>query len=130
MQLADLDGDGRPDLLVSTPGPHRLLAAGAPTAGFDPAGYIAGRAAPTVSLSDPLVRLIDLDGDGITDALRTGDSFELFYSDSGAGFRPGRRCSRAAATVPDVTFGDPRVLLADMTGDGLTDLVLVHDGNI
>ena len=42
--------------------------------------------APTVSLSDPLVRLIDLDGDGITDALRTGDQFELFYSDRGASF--------------------------------------------
>jgi RHS repeat-associated protein len=127
VQLADFDGDGRPDLLVSSPlrTGYWPLASG----GFDPAGYIAERAAPTVSLSDPLVRLVDLDGDGITDALRTGDSFELFYSDRGATFSRVQVVSRGG-DVPDVTFGDPRVFLADMTGDGLTDLVLVHDGGI
>ena len=128
VQLADLDGDGRPDLLVSTPdrtGYWPLASNG----GFDPAGYVPVSPAPTVSLSDPLVRLIDLDGDGITDALRTGDQFELFYSDNGASFSQVQVVQRGGE-VPDVTFGDPRVFLADMTGDGLTDLVLVHDGNI
>ena len=35
-------------------------------------------------------------------------------------------------TFPDVYFDDPagRVRLADMTGDGLNDIVLVHDGRI
>jgi RHS repeat-associated protein len=128
VQLADFDGDGRPDLLVSTPdrtGYWPLASNG----GFDPAGYVRVSPAPTLSLSDPLVRLIDLDGDGITDALRTGDRFELFYSDRGASFSRVQVIQRGGQ-VPDVTFGDPRVFLADMTGDGLTDLVLVHDGNI
>src|SRR5262249_37938670 len=61
VQLADLDGDGRPDLLLSTPertGYWPLASNG----GFDPAGYVPVRPAPTVSLSDPLVRLIDLNG--------------------------------------------------------------------
>ena len=66
---------------------HRLTATGywplSTDGGFDPSGYIGVGQAPTVSLSDPLVRLIDLDGDGVTDALRTGDCFELFYSDGG-----------------------------------------------
>src|SRR5262249_40423718 len=93
------------------------------------AGYVPVSPAPTVSLSDPLVRLIDLDGNGITDALRTGDSFELFYSNNGASFSRVQVVPRGG-DVPDLTFGDPRVFLADMTGDGLTDLVLAHDGNI
>jgi RHS repeat-associated protein len=128
VQLADFDGDGRPDLLVSSPtrtGYWPLASDG----GFDPAGYVAVTEAPTVSLSDPLVRLIDLNGDGITDALRTGDSFELFYSASGATFSQVQVVARGG-DVPGVTFGDPRVFLADMTGDGLTDMVLAHDGNV
>ena len=67
--------------------------------GFDPAGYVSVGQSPTVSLSDPLVRLIDLNGDGVTDALRTGDSFELFYSDSGA-VSARSRSFRVAATSP------------------------------
>src|SRR4029077_13421483 len=31
---------------------------------------------------------------------------------------------------PNVNFSDPRVRLADMTGDGLQDVVLVHDGSV
>jgi hypothetical protein len=106
VQLADFDGDGRPDLLVSSPartGYWPLAADG----GFDPAGYVAESAAPTVSLSDPLVRLIDLDGDGITDALRTGDRFELFYSNRGATFNRVQVVPRGG-DIPEVTFGDPR----------------------
>jgi hypothetical protein len=39
------------------------------------------RSVPTVNLDAPDVRLIDLDGDGVTDALRTGPQFELYYND-------------------------------------------------
>jgi RHS repeat-associated protein len=127
VQLADFTGDGRPDLLVSSPTWTAYWPLGS-DGGFDPAGYVPVDQAPTVSLSDPLVRLIDLTGDGVTDALRTGDSFELFYSASGATFSQLQVLPRGG-DVPDVTFGDPRVFLADMTGDSLTDIVLAHDGN-
>lgn len=125
VQLADLDGDGRTDLLVSNPdrtGYWPLSTAG----GFDPAHYVAARSAPTFSLSDPNVRLIDLDGDGIIDALRTGDRFELFYNDGHGDFTT----LQIPPHAPDATFTDPRIRLADMTGDGLTDIVLLHNGRV
>ena len=40
-------------------------------------------------------------------------------------WRPNRQARR-----PDVDFADPRVFLADMTGDGLQDIVRVNSGNV
>ena len=128
VQIADFNGDGRPDLLVtdtSGAGYYSLATDG----GFDPRGYVRLRQSPSFELTDSLVRLVDLDGDGITDALRTGTTFELFYNDPHEGFTRVESRPRGA-TVPDVTFGDPHVLLADFTGDGLTDVALVYNGRV
>ena len=37
---------------------------------------------------------------------------------------------QALDVFPNVNFSDPRVKWADMTGDGLQDIVLVYDGNV
>ena len=49
-------------------------------------GFIRYRNVPTIDLDAPDVRLIDLDGDGVTDALRTGPKFELYYNDPNDGW--------------------------------------------
>ena len=92
-------------------------------------------AAPSFDLSDPNVRLIDLAGDGLSDALMTGDEHLLWYRCRGeSGYDVPRLIPRLhdLDLFPDVHFDDPsgRVRLADMSGDGLTDIVLVHDGRI
>src|SRR5207253_2619055 len=88
-------------------------------------------AAPPFSFGDPELRLVDLDGDGITDALRTGTSFELYYHDRELGWADVQLRSREEYDVfPDVYFSDPRVKLADMSGDGLQDIVLVSDSHV
>lgn len=132
VQLLDADGDGRADLFVTAP----------PVAGYFPLEFPAAwserslqryQYAPTFSLDDPEVRLIDLDGDGITDVLRSGTRFECFFNDRADGFRSGNTRSverQSLEFFPNVSFSDSRVKLADMTGDGLQDIVLVHDGHV
>ena len=130
VQLADFDGDGHIDLLVS----------GARLNGYVPltvcgtnanGRFIEYDAAPPFSLDDPQLRLLDLDGDGITDALRTGTQFELYFHDRELGWtRVETRSRDDFDRFPDVYFGDPRVKLADMTGDGLQDIVYINSGGV
>jgi RHS repeat-associated protein len=130
VQLLDANGDGRADLLVSS----------GPLAGYFPLEFGATWSAfqqhrnrPSFRLDDPEVKLVDLTGDGVTDVIRSGTRMECYFNDPEAGFRPDnvRWVERAPlADFPDVNFSDPRVKLADMTGDGLQDVVLVHSGSI
>src|SRR5215207_5733332 len=132
LQFIDANGDGRADLLIT----------GAPLSGYYPLTFAPAwdrksfqpyTQAPTVSFEDPEVKLLDLDGDGITDVLRSGSRFECFFNDPDP-----RHAWRRTAFVerqdldyfPDVNFSDPRIRLADITGDGLQDVVAIHDGQV
>ncbi|MBI3969613.1 MAG: VCBS repeat-containing protein [Chloroflexi bacterium] len=128
VQMLDADGDGRIDLLVSTEtlsGYFSLRFGGF----WDRRSFQPYRLAPSFDLKDPEVRLVDLDGDGVTDALRSGSRLECFFNDPKAGWNETRRVERRALDeFPNISFSDPRVKLADLTGDGLQDIVLVYDG--
>jgi hypothetical protein len=87
------------------------------------------RQAPSFDLKDPEVRLVDLDGDGVTDAVRSGSRLECFFNDPKEGWNATRWVEhQALEEFPNVNFSDPRVRWADMTADGLQDIALVHDG--
>ena len=130
VRLLDANGDGRLDLLVT----NGTLAGYFPLrfGGFwDRRSFQRYRSAPSFSLDDPEVRLVDLDGDGVTDAIRSGARLECFFNDPSEGWRGTRRLERRALDeFPNVNFSDERVRLADMNGDGLTDVVLVYDGGV
>ena len=130
--VGDLGGDGLADLLVDDP----------PLTGFfentGEGGWARFRrfdASPSLGLTDPDTRLVDLTGDGLSDVLTTRDDGFLWFRCLGeAGYAAPRRIPRQHDLdhFPDVFFSDPagRVRLADMTGDGLNDIVLLHDGRI
>ncbi|VAX04050.1 Putative insecticidal toxin complex, partial [hydrothermal vent metagenome] len=130
VQILDANGDGRPDLMVSNTQMNGYFSSEA-GALWDRRSFQPYRNAPSFSLQDPQVKLIDLNGDGVTDALRSGSRFELFYNDAEKGWSETQQISRKDLEhFPNVNFADQRVKWADMSGDRLTDIVLIHDGNV
>lgn len=131
-QLADVQGDGRLDLVVlrpPTPGFHGRDADGR----WQP--FRAFEGVPNVDPSDPNVRLVDLDGDGLPDVLITEDEVIRWHRSRGEhGFEPSRavRKPRREDDGPALVVADgtQSIFLADMTGDGLADLVRVRNGEI
>jgi virulence plasmid B protein/glycosyltransferase TcdB-like subunit of Tc toxin/VCBS repeat protein len=130
VQILDANGDGRLDLMVT----NDTLAGYYPmahNASWDRRSFQRYKSPPTFSLEDPEVRLIDLDGDGVTDAIRSGTSLECAFNDPRLGWSRIVPVHRKPLEVfPNVNFSDPRVKFGDMTGDGMQDIVLVYDGNI
>jgi RHS repeat-associated protein len=132
VQLIDANGDGRADLLVTF---ANGLSGYYPTrfgGVWDHRSFQRYDAAPSFNLKDPEVRLVDLTGDGITDVIRSGSRLECYFNDPVKGWHATRWVERrhALSDFPNVNFSDARVRSADMTGDGMQDIVLVYDGNI
>lgn len=133
VQMIDANGDGRTDLLVTKPGlsGYFPLRFSPEASGWDRRSFQRYEQAPSFNLEDPEVRLIDMNGDGVTDAIRSGSRLEIFFNDPQKGWNNTRWVERRALEdFPNINFSDPRVKWVDMTGDGLQDIVLVYDGNV
>ena len=90
---------------------------------------------PRLNWSEPNLKFIDVTGDGLADILLTEDRvFTVWTSLGSTGFAPAEQVCTPwdEETGPAVVLSDgtETVFLADMSGDGLSDLVRVRNGEV
>ena len=130
-RLLDLSGSGRLDV-VDLAGPDSGFFERTEDGTFEPLQRFA--ALPLLDWSDPNVKFIDVTGDGLADILMTEDGLFTFHASLGgdAGFDTARlvRPGWDEEKGPSVVFanGTETIFTADMSGDGLSDVVRVRDG--
>jgi len=131
-QFMDLAGDGQPDLVVLD-GPTPGLYEHDTKEGWQPFRPFLARL--NRDTRDPNLKFIDLNGDGYADVLITEDDAVVWHpSLAEEGFGPALRvaCALDEERIPRVVFADgtQSIYLADMCGDGLTDLVRIRNGEV
>nr|MBA2714523.1 VCBS repeat-containing protein [Rubrobacteraceae bacterium] len=131
-QFMDLAGDGQPDLVVLD-GPMPGLYEHDGDEGWQPFRPFASRL--NRDAHDPNLKFVDLDGDGHADVLITEDDVFVWHASlAEQGFGPARRIHQALDEEkgPRLVFADGNrsIYLADLSGDGLTDLVRIRKGEV
>lgn len=90
---------------------------------------------PNVNMRDVNSRMIDLNGDGKADLLITEDDAFTWYESSGRkGFAESHKTVKSfnEEAGPHIIFSDPEqsIFLADMSGDGMTDIVRIRNSEV
>lgn len=140
--LADLQG-GRQQLIdIAGDGQLCLVQFNRPLSGYyerDPDGqwqpFTPFSLSPVIEWNDPNLKYVDIDGDGHPDILIAGDEvFTWYASRARDGFGPAQtvRKSFDEDKGPALVFADgtQSIYLADLSGDGLTDLVRIRNGEV
>jgi RHS repeat-associated protein len=132
MQLVDLDSDGSKQLASFN---------------SEPAGFFElddenewqrfkhFENMPNINLQDANARMLDLNGDGKADLLITEDNVFTWYESSGRkGYVQSHKTTKGfdEEAGPHLVFSDSlqTIFLADMSGDGLTDIARIRNGEI
>ncbi|PSR18282.1 toxin [filamentous cyanobacterium CCP3] len=131
-QLLDLAGDGQLDLVTlrgATPGFYERTQ----DAGWE--NFVAFKSLPQLDWDNPNLKFIDLNGDGHSDLLITEDDCFVWHpSLAEEGFAPAERVAQPwdEEKGPRVVFADSTqsIHLADMSGDGLSDIVRLRNGEV
>lgn len=137
-QFLDLAGNGQIDLVSFSPPLSGFYERTAPISKTEEQGWSNFRAfqsIPNINWNDPNLKFIDLTGDGHADILITeNEVFTWYLSLAEQGFTQSERVN-----IPTDEEQGPRVIFADLaqtlfqadfTGDGLTDIVRIRNGEV
>ncbi|QYR21090.1 hypothetical protein KZ483_25790 [Paenibacillus sp. sptzw28] len=132
LKLMDLDADGSKQLVHMNAEPKGYFELS------DKEEWLAFRTfenLPNINMGDPNARMVDLSGDGRPEVLITEDHVFTWYESAGRqGFERSLKTSKSfdEETGPSIVFAESKqtIFLADMSGDGLTDIVRIRNGEI
>ena len=90
---------------------------------------------PNINFNDGNTRMLDLNGDGKPDLLMTEENVFTWYESAGKnGFTNIHRTAKPydEEAGPNIVFADSTqsIFLADMSGDGLSDIVRIRNGEV
>ena len=131
-QFLDLAGDGQPDLVTLrgfTPGFYERT----PTEEWE--AFIPFKSLPVLDWNNPNLKFIDLNGDGHSDILITEDECFVWHpslAEDGFGVEERSPLPWDEEKGPRIVFADgtQSIYLADLSGDGLTDIVRIRNGEV
>jgi RHS repeat-associated protein len=132
LQLADLDADGGKQLVSYA---------------IEPKGYFeldddnewhglrSFKTLPNIDFDDPNTRMLDLNGDGKPEVVISEDNVFTWYPSEGRnGYAAARKTTKPSdeEAGPHLVFADAKqtIFLADMSGDGLTDILRIRNGEV
>ncbi|MEO0987420.1 MAG: SpvB/TcaC N-terminal domain-containing protein [Cyanobacteria bacterium J06639_14] len=131
-QFFDLAGDGQLDLVAlrtATPGFYERT----PDEDWEP--FTPFRSLPVQDWDNPNLKFIDLNGDGHSDLLITEEDCFVWHPSLaedgfGAAVRSPQPWDEESGTRIVFADGTQSIYLADFSGDGLTDIVRIRNGEV
>jgi RHS repeat-associated protein len=132
LSLQDLDANGQKQIVVHGSGIQGYFEM---TSGTDFDSFKSFETIANINLQDPNIRLLDLNGDGKPEIVMTEENvFSWFPSKGKKGHAKAQSTSKPYDDEmgPAIVFADQTqsIFLADMCGDGLTDIVRIRNGEI
>lgn len=130
LQLADLDADGGKQIVsYDAEGYFELN----DNNEWEPLRYF--KTIPNINFNDSNTRILDLNGDGLAEIVISEENGFTWYASEGrAGFAAARKTTKPfdEEEGPHIVFADAKqtIFLADMSGDGMTDIVRIRNGEI
>ncbi len=132
LQLADLDADGGKQLVNYNSVPTGFFELNDDNEWLRFRNF---RELPNINFTDPYTRMIDLNGDGKPELVVSDDNAFTWYESAGRqGFTQAKKTIKPAdeEAGAHLVFADETqsIFLADMSGDGLTDLIRIRNGEV